>query len=77
MNTDKAKIHLAVTFIGYFLLFLGFYLALMRIDTFLRLRAFDDCGKLSRYETTEKTAHFSYPVLDIYNSCLKDKGINK
>jgi hypothetical protein len=52
------------------------YLTLLRVDKFLKIKAIDDCGKISKYEKTipEENAKVSYPVLDQYKSCLKDKG---
>ncbi|GIW62082.1 MAG: hypothetical protein KatS3mg089_0934 [Patescibacteria group bacterium] len=72
---NKANIELAIKFIGYIIFFIAIYSALVRVDHYLRLKAFDDCGELSRYETTDKNSRFSYPVLDIYNQCLEDKGL--
>jgi hypothetical protein len=72
---SKEKINIAIGVIAMSIFFVAFYLMLTRIDTFLRLKAFDDCGKLSRYETTDKNVRVYYPVLDIYNQCLEDKGL--
>jgi len=76
-SKDKLNIQTVIKVIGYIVLFFAFYLVLMRVDTYLRQKAIDDCAKISRYETSEKTASFSYPVLDIYNKCLVDKGVKK
>lgn len=77
MDQDAEKIHQVVNLIKYILLFIGLFLILIRVDTYLRQKAIDECGKLSRYETTDKNAKVSYPVIDFYNSCLSDKGIKK
>lgn len=77
MDSDKAKIQIAVTFIGYILLFAGLFLALGRVDTYLKYKAIDDCGQISRYQTKDKNATVTYPITDMYESCLKDKGVKK
>lgn len=64
-------------FIGYIILFVAFYFALTRVDTYLRYKAIDDCAKVSRYETSDKNAKVSYPITDMYNTCLAEKGIKR
>lgn len=77
MEQETLKVRYAVNLIKYVILLIGLFLVLMRVDTFLKQKAIDECGKLSKYETTDKNAKVSYPVIDFYNSCLKDKGVNK
>ncbi|MBI2443339.1 MAG: hypothetical protein HYV40_05555 [Candidatus Levybacteria bacterium] len=77
MESDKTKIHVAVTFIGFILLFVGLFLVLMRVDTYLRYKGIDDGAKISRYETTDKNAKVTYPITDMYESCLEEKGNSK
>ena len=50
-----------------------------RADTYLRLKAVDDCGRISRYEknVTAEDAKVSYYLDDFYKQCLKDKGMMK
>lgn len=76
-TTESSKMHLAITVIGYILFFVAFFLALSRFDTFLKYKAIDDCARISRYETTDKNAKVTYPITDLYNSCLEDKGVSK
>jgi hypothetical protein len=77
MDQNNLKIQEVVKLIGYILLFAISFLTLMRIDSYLHYKAIDECGKVSKYETTDKNARVSYPVIDIYEKCLKDKGIKK
>jgi len=55
---------------------ISLFLILNQVNQFLRIKAIDDCGKISRYEKQlpEDNAKVFYPVLDQYKSCLKDKG---
>ena len=51
-------------------------LALLRVDTYMKYQAINDCGKISTFEQSLSNAiKVSYPVQDIYNECLKKKGI--
>lgn len=50
-------------------------LALLHVDKFLKLKAMDDCARSSSYqENLNAKAKVSYPVADVYKTCLKDKG---
>lgn len=66
---------LIALFLGAIVLF-G-YLLILRIDTFLKDRAIDECAKISKFEKNlpDENAKVSYPVIDIFNDCLKRKGI--
>lgn len=46
-------------------------------NTFLRNQAIDGCAKNSSYEKNlvSEDAKVTYPVIDIYEQCLKQKGI--
>lgn len=77
MESNKGNLHIIITAIGYILLFVGLFLALGRVDTYLKYKAIDDCGQVSRYQTKDKTATVTYPITDMYDSCLKDKGVSK
>lgn len=52
------------------------FMAFARVDTYLKIKAVDDCGKVAQYEKTiaAESAKATYPVLDAYKNCLKDKG---
>ncbi len=64
-----------VKLIGIFAISAVAYLGFMRIDTFLRNQAVNECGHVARYEKTlEDKAKVIYPMTDIYQTCLKDKG---
>lgn len=56
----------------YFFITLG----LNRIDKYIEIKAIDDCGKISQYQKnlTSENARVSYPIVDVYKNCLKDKG---
>lgn len=54
------------------------FMFLGKIDSYLRIKAIDECGKISKYEITAADgSHVSYPINDVYKSCLKDKGITQ
>jgi len=48
--------------------------AVIKVDTFLKLKAYGDCANSSRYETVVGKATVSYPAQEIYKTCLKEKG---
>ncbi len=51
------------------------FLALQRFDSFLKLKAMGDCGQSSHYQVKDKSgALVSYPVKEVYEKCLKEKG---
>jgi len=51
------------------------FMAFGKVDKFLKLMAMGDCGKISSYETTDASgAKVIYPVKEVYQSCLKEKG---
>lgn len=56
--------------------FIAIYLSLIRVDKYLRIKAVDDCGKISRYEASNKDdgTKVWFPENTIYKNCLKDKG---
>lgn len=54
--------------------FVALFLALQRVDAFLRIKAVDECAKNSRYEETRDGVKVWYPVPEVYKNCLKDKG---
>jgi hypothetical protein len=59
------------------ILAMGIYFGFERYDRYLRIKAIDDCGKISRFE--KKVDEFTtvwYPEPNLYKSCLDDKHIN-
>lgn len=52
------------------------FIANMQIGSYLKERAIDNCGRISRYQTTlaDQNATVWYPIEDIYKQCLRDKG---
>lgn len=56
---------------------LGVFLMMLRVDRYIKVKAIDECAKISKYEktVTAENAKVSYPLADVYQSCLKDKGI--
>lgn len=61
---------------GAVIVFVGL-LANTQVSNYLRMKAIDDCGKVSRFEkeNVDERAKITYPVGDVYKACLKDKGI--
>lgn len=53
------------------------YLVLLRVDTYLRNSAVDNCAKISKFEKQDKaqSAVISYPIKDVYQECLIRKGL--
>lgn len=52
------------------------FFCFQRIDKYMRIKAVDDCGRVARYERTvkEEGAVVTYPLTDMYQACLQDKG---
>lgn len=77
MRPEEISPRIVVIVMAIILLFVGFYLTLMRVDTYLRNLAIDQCAALSQYEKNDKaqSAIISYPIQDVYENCLKRKGI--
>jgi len=51
------------------------YFAFQKVDKYFRIKAIDDCGKISRYEVSGTDgSQVWYPIADVYKACLKDKG---
>lgn len=75
MGKDGNTLYFVFRAIGFILLFVAFYLVLTRVDLFLKYKAMDDCAKISVYESTGEGAKTSYPIPDVYNQCLKQKGL--
>jgi hypothetical protein len=57
-------------------LFVALIIAITRVDSFLRLKALDDCARASRFEQRidKQNAVASYPITDLYKSCIREKG---
>lgn len=77
MRTEDISPRVVVVLLGMVLTFVAFYLALMRVDTVLRNDAINSCAALSRFQKDDKgqSAVISYPIQDVYQDCLKRKGI--
>lgn len=51
------------------------YFAVTRVDKFFKIKAIDDCARISRYEAKEENGStVIFPVDDVYQNCLKVKG---
>lgn len=59
------------------LIFVAIILFALLANTFIRNQAIDQCAKSSTYEKNlvSEDAKVTYPVIDIYEQCLKQKGI--
>ncbi len=57
-------------------LFVGLFLILGKVDKYLKIMAVDQCAKVSNYQiyNAKDQSRASYPVVDVYKTCLKDKG---
>lgn len=65
-----------IKIIGYIVFLIIAFLVLMRVDTYLKYKGFDDCAKISQYENASADGtKTSYPVGGVYQQCLKDKGL--
>ena len=75
MSSTMNNIHSVLnTLIVVIFMAIALFLTLSKADNYLRIKAVDDCGKISRYEANLNNAKVSYPLVDVYKSCLKDKG---
>jgi len=51
------------------------FLAVTRVDKYLKIKAIDDCARITRYEVQEKGgAKVSMPIEDLYKKCVTEKG---
>ena len=51
------------------------FFAVTRVDTYLKIKAIDDCAKTTRYEVQEKPGvKVSMPIDDLYKKCVSEKG---
>ena len=65
----------AIMWVWVALVVAALFLAVTRVDKYLKIKALDDCARISRYEVQEKSgAKVSMPIEDLYNKCLKVKG---
>ncbi|NTU74247.1 hypothetical protein HGB07_08995 [Candidatus Roizmanbacteria bacterium] len=57
----------------------GIYYIFLKIDDYMHMVAINDCAKLSTFQKSNPSDNtvVSYPVPDVYQACLKDKGIVK
>ncbi|OGK09970.1 hypothetical protein A2767_01860 [Candidatus Roizmanbacteria bacterium RIFCSPHIGHO2_01_FULL_35_10] len=56
-------------------LLIGLNLILQRADNYLKIKAIDDCGRMTRFEQqNDDKSKVSYPVIDQYEDCIKKKG---
>ena len=58
-------------------LLISIFLVMIRVDKYLKIKAIDDCAKIAKYEKTVSAdnAKVSYPLQDVYQTCLKEKGV--
>lgn len=64
---------------GFLLVFAILFLLLQRVDTYIKYKGIDDCGKISRYEKVDQANNFKvyYPLQNVFNECMKQKGLSK
>jgi len=77
MRKEELSPVIVVIFTGVILLFVAFYLTLLRVDAYLQNSAIDACASFSKFEKTDKgqSAVISYPIKDVYQECLIKKGL--
>jgi len=63
--------------INYILLVTAFLMLFWLLNVFVKNHAIDGCAKYSSYtqQLPNENASVTYPVTDMYNKCLEDKGI--
>ncbi|HVZ58301.1 MAG TPA: hypothetical protein VG935_00905 [Patescibacteria group bacterium] len=78
MRTEEISPKVVVAVLAVILLFVAYYLGLKRVDTYLHNGAIDACAAASSYQKNDKAqnAVITYPIQDVYQNCLKQKGIN-
>lgn len=76
MNSQDNIFQKATALVIVVLIFIAFYLTLSRVDSFIRNQAIDECAKFGRQEQVTDGLKVSYPLADIYETCLERKGIN-
>lgn len=71
LNNDIYKV------INYILLIAIFSLLFWQITVFVKNQAIDGCAKYATYtqELPNENARVIYPIKDLYDKCLQDKGI--
>lgn len=67
----------AVKLVGFILLSIILYLALLRVDIYLKDKAINDCGQISRFEKriSDQNITVYYPEPDVYKQCLNRIGV--
>lgn len=75
MRVEDVSPRTAIFFLGIILLFVAFYLVLIRVDSFIRNNAIDNCALAARFERKDGTGVVSYPIDTFYKSCLQQKSI--
>lgn len=55
------------------------FLFMQSANTYIRYMGFRDCGMIAYYEETVEggNAKARYPLKDVYDACLSDKGLKK
>lgn len=63
--------------INYILFITAFLMLFWLLNVFVKNQAIDGCSKNAVYtqQLPNENASVSYPIADLYNKCLKDKGI--
>lgn len=75
MRVEDISPRIAVLFLAVILVFIAFYLVLMRVDNYLKYSAIDGCARSARFERREGNGIISYPIDAFYKDCLAKKGI--
>lgn len=77
MQSEVVSPKIVLSFVAIVVLFIAFYMGLTRVDTYLRNSAVDACAKQSNFTKHDKkqSADISYPIQDVYQACLKKKGL--
>ncbi len=72
-NPMKSLLWVVIVIAG----FISFLFVLFHIDTYMKYKAINDCGSISKFEQAlPNNIKVTYPVQDIYQDCLKEKGLS-
>ena len=63
--------------INYIFIVTAFLMIFWLLNVFVRNHAIDGCAKNAQYtqQLPNESASATYPITDLYNKCLEDKGI--
>lgn len=70
------QIRLSVALIWVCALVVSAFVVMNGVGKYITYKGFDECSKMARYEKKNPDGSFvSYPIAEMYEKCLKDKGL--